>query len=62
MGVYYSIGDSIPQGGTTAVSLEDGQDAMGIDWMTWRELREAIPPAYTEWIGQQLMAAVERVA
>lgn len=29
---------------------------MGIDWMTWDELREAIPPAYTEYIGAQLLA------
>jgi DNA (cytosine-5)-methyltransferase 1 len=29
---------------------------MGIDWMTWDELRESIPPAYTEFIGTQLMA------
>jgi DNA (cytosine-5)-methyltransferase 1 len=28
--------------------------AMGIDWMTGAELNEAIPPAYTEWIGNQL--------
>jgi DNA (cytosine-5)-methyltransferase 1 len=28
---------------------------MGIDWMTRDELREAIPPAYTEFIGHQLM-------
>jgi hypothetical protein len=28
---------------------------MGIDWMTWDELREAIPPAYTEYIGAQLL-------
>jgi DNA (cytosine-5)-methyltransferase 1 len=27
--------------------------AMGIDWMQLRELSEAIPPAYTEWIGRQ---------
>jgi DNA (cytosine-5)-methyltransferase 1 len=32
--------------------------AMGIDWMTRIELVEAIPPAYTEWIGQQLMAVL----
>jgi DNA (cytosine-5)-methyltransferase 1 len=33
-------------------------DAMGCGWMTNREAREAIPPAYTEWIGRQLMAAL----
>jgi len=29
--------------------------AMGIDWMTNDELSEAVPPAYTEFIGRQLM-------
>lgn len=29
--------------------------AMGIDWMTKSEIVEAIPPAYTEFIGKQLM-------
>lgn len=33
-----------------------GFDAMGIDWMNMKELSEAIPPAYTEWIGGQLLA------
>jgi len=29
---------------------------MGIDWMTdWRDLAEAIPPAYTEHVGAQLI-------
>lgn len=31
------------------------RDAMGIDWMTRAELSQAIPPAYTLWIGKQLM-------
>jgi len=31
---------------------------MGIDWMTRDELSEAIPPAYTEHIGGQLMAHI----
>ena len=29
--------------------------AMGIDWMTPYELTQAIPPAYTEFIGKQLI-------
>lgn len=36
---------------------EAGAAAMGIDWMSTRhELAQAIPPAYTEHIGRQLMA------
>lgn len=35
--------------------LAEGRQAMGIDWMKTREeLNEAIPPAYTEFIGKQL--------
>lgn len=37
-----------------AATYEDASEAMGIDWMTWDELCEAIPPAYTELIGLQL--------
>lgn len=32
--------------------------AMGIDWMTRNELSQAIPPAYTQYIGEWLMAAI----
>lgn len=32
--------------------------AMGIDWMTRDELAQAIPPAYTEWIGRQLIGTL----
>lgn len=36
-----------------------GREAMGIDWMNCDELSEAIPPAYTEFIGRQLLAAIQ---
>ena len=40
-----------------------GRDAMGIDWPMRRDdLREAIPPAYTEHIGRQLIARLRRAA
>jgi DNA (cytosine-5)-methyltransferase 1 len=44
------------------VAHAEAQIHMGIDWMTRDELSQAIPPAYTEWIGAQLLAAVERAA
>jgi hypothetical protein len=31
------------------------QRAMQIDWMTRKEMAQALPPAYTEFIGRQLM-------
>jgi DNA (cytosine-5)-methyltransferase 1 len=48
--------------------VEQAKKAMGIDWMTRDGLREAIPPRFTQWIGDQLMAhlaqaqVIERVA
>lgn len=39
---------------------DDAGDAMGIDWMArGKELANAIPPAYTEFIGTQLIAALD---
>jgi DNA (cytosine-5)-methyltransferase 1 len=37
-------------------STAEWSEGMGIDWMTGPEMAEAIPPAYTEFIGTQLMA------
>jgi DNA (cytosine-5)-methyltransferase 1 len=36
-------------------SAQDGRDAMGIDWMPWPALTQAIPPAFTHWLGVQLL-------
>ncbi|HEY9371506.1 DNA cytosine methyltransferase [Streptomyces sp.] len=35
---------------------------MGIDWTTRDELAEAIPPAYTQFVGAQLLDALRRAA
>lgn len=40
-------------------TLAAARDAMGIDWMSKGEINEAIPPAFTEHIGRQLIAHFE---
>ncbi len=40
--------------------VDQAREAMGMPWATRDGLREAIPPAYTEHIGRQLIAHLER--
>lgn len=35
--------------------IKKASAAMGIDWMVQRELSQAIPPAYTRWIGEHIL-------
>lgn len=39
-------------------TVANARAAMGITWMTKRELNEAIPPAYTTYIGKQLLSTL----
>lgn len=36
----------------------ESAEALGIDWLPKTSLAQAIPPAFTEWIGQHLLAEV----
>lgn len=61
------VGRAVPEHGWMTVAghfsdVKAASRAMGIDWMTRDELRQAIPPAYTEWIGRQLLASLEMAA
>ena len=61
--LFHGAANVSKRGGASGVmGIADGDDAgqvMGIDWMTQREMRQAIPPAYTEYIGGFLMQAVQ---
>ena len=35
------------------------QAASGIDWMNMYEMTQAVPPAYTEWIGKRLIEIID---
>ncbi len=41
-------------------TVDDWKSAMGIDWMVRDELSQAIPPAYTEYIGKYLLWAMKQ--
>lgn len=54
-GTYVTVaghgGNNIRGRGSRAAKRE----AMGIDWMSDQGLNEAIPPAYTQWIGERIL-------
>ena len=60
IGVWGHAGGTSTRDGLIQFGTQDRRDAMGIEWMTGNELSEAIPPAYTEYIGKQLMNVLEK--
>lgn len=49
-------------GGYVPRSKRVQQALLGIDWMTVKGMQESIPPAYSEFVGHQLLAHVGEVA
>lgn len=41
-------------------STQERRDAMQIQWMSRTELDQAIPPAYSEFLGRQILTMIER--
>ena len=39
-------------------SVAAARDAMGIEWMTKKEINESIPPAYTKYVGKEIRRAI----
>jgi DNA (cytosine-5)-methyltransferase 1 len=50
------------KGGYVPRSIAVQQELLGIDWMTVKGMQESIPPAYTEWIGSQLLDRLQAAA
>lgn len=40
--------------------MPEARMAMGIDWMTRNEISQAIPPAYTRWLGSRILESLLR--
>lgn len=59
VGVYGHAGGTSKRDGLTFGGVDTWREAMGIDWMVGDELAEAIPPAYTEYIGKALLEVYE---
>lgn len=51
--------DFVSVNGGGNCSVDAARDAMDIPWMTKKEINEAVPPAYTRWIGEQLVREFE---
>ena len=60
IGVYGSLNDQIPNGGHTAKTINEANEAMGTVGFKWRHLCEAIPPAYSLHLGKQVITQLNK--
>lgn len=60
IGIYGSLNDQIPNGGKTAANIDEANEAMGTVGFKWRNLCEAIPPAYTKYLGEQILKQLNK--
>lgn len=51
-------GGSSKRDGWKNGNTEQAKIAMGIDWMTWAEMAESIPPAFSEFIGRRVFESM----
>jgi DNA (cytosine-5)-methyltransferase 1 len=58
-GIVPVYGGSQTRGGPPGSAGLRAAVGMGIDWMSQKELNQAIPPAYTHHLGRQLMAELD---
>jgi DNA (cytosine-5)-methyltransferase 1 len=61
VGVWGHAGGSSVRDGVQQFSTEQRREAMGIDWMSGAELSQAIPPAYSEFLGRQIMRVLDKL-
>lgn len=59
IGVYGHGGHS---GKHRMANAAEAREALGIGWMNRDEMTQSIPPAYTQWIGERLITALEVAA
>jgi len=62
LGVYGNAGGTPGLAHHEPATLATASAAMGIDWMRWDDLTDAIPPAYTAHLGRQLLEQIEAAA
>lgn len=51
-GLYGSLNDQVPDGGQTPETLDQARELIGMPWGSWAAITQAIPPAYTEYLGR----------